>query len=88
MPTSAYLDDASRSKQLYERALSVMPGGNSRHTVVMKPYPVYAVSGQGCRVTDVEGEERIDFEFVSHDTFVNTMLQVRMVPRNKKNQAE
>ena len=33
-------------------------------------------------------EERIDFEFVSHDTFVNTMLQVRMVPRNKKNQAE
>jgi glutamate-1-semialdehyde 2,1-aminomutase len=61
MPTSAYLDDASRSKQLYERALSVMPGGNSRHTVVMKPYPVYAVSGQGCRVTDVEGEERIDF---------------------------
>jgi glutamate-1-semialdehyde 2,1-aminomutase len=27
----------------------------------MDPYPVYARSGHGCRVTDVEGEERIDF---------------------------
>ena len=55
---SAYLADDSRSKQLYERGLSVMPGGNSRHTVVMQPYPVYVASGQGCRVVDVEGEER------------------------------
>ncbi len=61
MPTSAYLAEESRSKELYERALTVMPGGNSRHTVVMKPYPVYVRSGKGCRVTDVEGEERIDF---------------------------
>ncbi len=38
-----------------------MPGGNSRHTLVMDPYPIYATSGQGCIVTDVEGEERIDF---------------------------
>ncbi|GIS87899.1 MAG: hypothetical protein CM1200mP18_06090 [Gammaproteobacteria bacterium] len=38
-----------------------MPGGNSRHTIVMDPYPAYAQSGQGCRVTDVEGQERIDF---------------------------
>ena len=61
MRMSAYLADDSRSKQLYERGLSVMPGGNSRHTVVMQPYPVYVASGQGCRVVDVEGEERIDF---------------------------
>ena len=61
MAMSAYLESDSRSKQLYERGLKVMPGGNSRHTVVMDPYPVYAVSGQGCRVTDAEGETRIDF---------------------------
>jgi len=61
MPTSAYLAEESQSRKLYERALTVMPGGNSRHTLVMKPYPVYAQSGKGCRVTDVEGEERIDF---------------------------
>ena len=58
---NAYLSESSRSRALYERGLQVMPGGNSRHTVVMDPYPVYAVSGQGCRVTDAEGEERIDF---------------------------
>ncbi len=59
--TARYLDDTSRSKELYERALRVMPGGSSRHTLVMDPYPAYAASGQGCRVTDVEGDERIDF---------------------------
>ncbi len=59
--TARYLDESSSSKQLWDRALAVMPGGNSRHTVVMDPYPVYAVKGQGCRVWDVEGDERIDF---------------------------
>ena len=61
MEKLAYLDQGSKSKQLYDRAISVMPGGNSRHTIVMDPYPAYAQSGQGCRVTDVEGQERIDF---------------------------
>ena len=61
MEKLAYLDQGSKSKQLYDRALSVMPGGNSRHTIVMDPYPVYAQSGQGCWVIDVEGQERIDF---------------------------
>ncbi len=53
------LDAASR--QLYERASRVMPGGNTRHSVALAPYPVYARSGSGCRITDVEGEERVDF---------------------------
>ena len=61
MEKLAYLDQGSESKRLYDRALAVMPGGNSRHTIVMDPYPAYAQSGQGCRVTDVEGQERIDF---------------------------
>ncbi len=61
MSLNAYLREDSRSKDLYERGLRVMPGGNSRHTVVMNPYPVYAATGNGCRVIDVEGEERIDF---------------------------
>jgi glutamate-1-semialdehyde 2,1-aminomutase len=49
------------SRQLYERASRVMPGGNTRHSVALAPYPIYARSGSGCRVTDVEGEERVDF---------------------------
>src|SRR5262245_10448710 len=57
----AYRSPSSRSRQLYERAVRVMPGGNTRHSVAMMPYPVYVVYGKGCRVTDVEGEARIDF---------------------------
>lgn len=53
--------DKSRSQQLYERALRVMPGGVSRNAVVRKPHPCYVAFGKGCYVTDVEGVERIDF---------------------------
>ena len=38
-----------------------MPGGVSRNTVLRKPHPLYADHGSGCRVTDIEGVERIDF---------------------------
>jgi glutamate-1-semialdehyde 2,1-aminomutase len=38
-----------------------MPGGNSRATVFHAPYPIFARFGHGCRVTDVDGVERVDF---------------------------
>ena len=50
----------SASARLYERACRVMPGGNSRTTVFTAPYPLYAKSGKGCRLTDVDGVERLD----------------------------
>jgi glutamate-1-semialdehyde 2,1-aminomutase len=54
-------DDHPGSRALFERALKVMPGGNSRHTVYFPPYPVYAAKGEGARVTDVDGVSRLDF---------------------------
>src|SRR4051812_1779560 len=51
----------SRSEELYGRALRVMPGGVSRNTVLRRPHPIYAVSGAGCYVTDIEGRRRLDF---------------------------
>lgn len=56
-----YREPDSLSRGLYERALRVMPGGNTRHSVALSPYPIYARSASGCRITDVEGEERVDF---------------------------
>jgi glutamate-1-semialdehyde 2,1-aminomutase len=38
-----------------------MPGGNTRNTVFFAPYPIYAASGQGARVTDVDGRTYLDF---------------------------
>jgi glutamate-1-semialdehyde 2,1-aminomutase len=56
-----YRSGSSRSRALHERALRVMPSGNTRHSVSLPPYPVYVKSGQGCRVVDADDEERIDF---------------------------
>ena len=56
-----YLDATSASRILFERALTALPGGNTRTTIHHEPYPVYLVRGEGCRVTDVDGTERIDF---------------------------
>ncbi len=53
-------EDAKESHRLYQRALPVMPGGNTRHTVFFQPHPVYIERGEGCRVWDVDGVERID----------------------------
>lgn len=55
------MTDSSRSAALYRRALQIMPGGVSRNTVLRDPHPLYADHAEGCRVTDIEGVERIDF---------------------------
>ncbi|NRA58625.1 MAG: aminotransferase class III-fold pyridoxal phosphate-dependent enzyme, partial [Phycisphaerales bacterium] len=52
---------ASRSAELFERAKRVLPGGVSRNTVLRNPHPAYADRGEGCRITDLDGVERIDF---------------------------
>ncbi len=57
----AFLEQTPRSQALWERAAESLPGGNTRTTIHQEPYPLYIASGQGCRVTDVDGVERIDF---------------------------
>lgn len=45
----------------FEEAKGVIPGGNTRLTAYFAPYPFYAMKGEGCRVTDVDGNVRLDF---------------------------
>src|SRR5258708_9519528 len=45
---------------MYDRALASLPGGNTRTTVFMKPYPIYAARGEGCFVWDLDGNVYID----------------------------
>jgi glutamate-1-semialdehyde 2,1-aminomutase len=61
LDTAAYRSDRALSRELYDRSSQVMPGGNTRHSIALAPYPIYAASGCGCRVTDVDGDQRIDF---------------------------
>ena len=55
------VEPTSEAARLYRRAVEVMPGGVSRNTVLRRPHPLYATHAEGCRITDVEGVERIDF---------------------------
>src|SRR5262249_36910323 len=56
-----YVRSTPGSRALHERALAVMPGGTTRTSVYFAPHPVYLVRGGGCRVVDVDGNERLDF---------------------------
>ncbi|MGV3549282.1 aspartate aminotransferase family protein [Rhizobium sp.] len=51
----SYPGSFPKSRQLFERARKVMPGGNTRTTVYIDPFPIYAERGEGCRVWDVDG---------------------------------
>ena len=58
--TRAYAAPDSVSQRLFRQAEHVLPGGNSRTTVFMAPYPPYAAEGHGCWIVDVDGDERLD----------------------------
>jgi glutamate-1-semialdehyde 2,1-aminomutase len=54
-------DPHSRSAALFERARTVMPGANTRHMITFGPYIVHGAQGQGCRLTDVDGNVYLDW---------------------------
>jgi glutamate-1-semialdehyde 2,1-aminomutase len=56
-----YKAKTGRSRELFEEALGVMPGGNSRTTTFFDPYPFYITRGEGPRIWDADGVERLDF---------------------------
>jgi glutamate-1-semialdehyde 2,1-aminomutase len=58
--TRAYARLDSASARLWQRAQEVMPGGNTRTTVFVAPRPIYAAEGEGCWLTDVDGDRRLD----------------------------
>lgn len=53
-------DPRSHSRALFERARQVIPGGTSKANFHVRPHPFYLTGGQGCRVTDADGVERLD----------------------------
>lgn len=57
----AYMQRTARSRELFEQAAHVLEGGMTRTSVYFAPYPCYFVSGEGSRVTDLDGNTRIDF---------------------------
>ena len=56
-----YRAKSGKSRELFEEALRVMPGGNSRTTTFFDPYPFYITRGEGAAIWDADGVERLDF---------------------------
>jgi glutamate-1-semialdehyde 2,1-aminomutase len=59
-PEEVYRRTTPASLALHERAVKAMPGGTTRTTTYFDPYPLYIDRGEGCRIWDADGTERID----------------------------
>lgn len=56
-----YVARTPRSAELFERALDSLPGGSTRTTTFMDPYPPYIAHGAGATIVDVDGNAYTDF---------------------------
>ncbi len=59
-PEYVYRRTTPESRALHGRAVKAMPGGTTRTTTYFDPYPLYIDRGEGCRIWDADGAERID----------------------------
>ncbi|WP_445474667.1 glutamate-1-semialdehyde 2,1-aminomutase [Methanococcoides methylutens] len=50
-----------KSKELFDKAKTLLPGGVSSPVRAIKPYPFYTESANGSHITDVDGNEYIDY---------------------------
>lgn len=49
-----------KSAALHQKAKAVMPGGNTRSNLYYAPFPTAMAGGQGCAVTDIDGNAYLD----------------------------
>lgn len=49
------------SRDLYERAKRLLPGGVNSPVRAFKPHPFFVEGGKGARIRDIEGNEYIDY---------------------------
>jgi glutamate-1-semialdehyde 2,1-aminomutase len=58
-----YMRQNPGSKKAYEGARRFLPSGNTRTVLYWPPFPLCLRAGRGTRLWDVDGNERIDFNF-------------------------
>jgi glutamate-1-semialdehyde 2,1-aminomutase len=58
--SEAYAASTPASARLYREAREHIAGGLSRSTIHLRPHPLYVSRGEGARVWDVDGVERLD----------------------------
>jgi glutamate-1-semialdehyde 2,1-aminomutase len=58
-----YIKLNPKSMSLYKRASKSLPSGCTRNVLYTPPFPIYMSRGNGSRLYDVDGNERIDFNY-------------------------
>ena len=61
MGREGYVESTPRSREMYERAKSVYPGGISYRIRYFEPYPFCAVNADGSRLYDIDGNSYTDY---------------------------
>ena len=56
-----YVAANPESQRLHEQRARFMPGGNTRTTIHVAPFPLTIVRGEGARIADADGHEYVDF---------------------------
>jgi len=57
-----YIERTSSSCALDQQAKTSLPGGDTRWATYHRPYPIYVAHGEGCKLTDVDGNRYLDFQ--------------------------
>ncbi len=65
-----YRKRTRKSGETLEKAKKYMPGGDTRTSIWFDPYPFWIDKAEGCRFTDVDGNEYIDF----HNCYTTMIL--------------
>ncbi|MFQ5997081.1 MAG: aspartate aminotransferase family protein [Dehalococcoidales bacterium] len=65
-----YRKRTQKSRATLEAARKYMPGGDTRTSIWFQPYPIWIDKAEGCRFTDVDGHEYIDF----HNCYTTMIL--------------
>jgi len=56
-----YIEKTTKSRQIFNEARLVLPGGVAHNAAYRKPYPLYLERAKGAKLWDVDGNEYIDF---------------------------
>ena len=66
----AYRRRTRKSRDTLESAKKYLPGGDTRTSIWFEPYPIWIDEAEGCRFTDVDGNEYMDF----HNCYTTMIL--------------
>ena len=55
-----YMARTQKSRQIFDKAVKVLPGGDTRALAHFDPYPFYAAKGNGCHIYDCDNNKYID----------------------------